>query len=112
VSSWDATYRRLRAGYVQNAAGRFERMANALTALEFDPSDAPAVESLQREFHGLAGSGRIYGFGCVSDLGRAAERDVAEAIARPIELSRGDIERWRRALDLIRAEFDSTAESE
>jgi chemotaxis protein histidine kinase CheA len=109
VSSWDATYRRLRIQYVRNATGRIERTERALTAVGADPSNATALTELHREFHGFAGSGRIYGFADVSAIGRDGERDVAALITNNESPSPAALARLHELLDRLRALFDDAA---
>jgi hypothetical protein len=110
VSSWDATYRRLRAQYVRNGAGRIERTERALSSVGEDPTNSTALTDLHREFHGFAGSGRIYGFAEVSAVGRDAERDVAALMATEAPPSLVDVERLRGRLDELRRLFAEAAE--
>jgi chemotaxis protein histidine kinase CheA len=110
VASWDATYRRLRSQYVRNAAGRVERTVCSLNAVTENPADAKALTDLHREFHGFAGSGRIYGFDEVSRIGREAEQYVAAMIKRGEHPSPRDVERCRAFLDQLRGLFDDANE--
>jgi hypothetical protein len=110
VSSWDTTFIRLRAQYVRNAAGRVARIAEALDRLAATSDDAVALASLYREFHGFAGSGRIYGFADVSTSARTAEQEVAKQIMNDDAPTPDDLDRWQAVLAAIRTEFTKAAE--
>jgi chemotaxis protein histidine kinase CheA len=107
MPSWDATYQRLRDQYVRNAEGRLARVAYAIALLEAAPADKAALADLHREFHGLAGSGRIYGFDEVSALGRTGEREIAEALQQEATPTLDDLARWRGLLERVRSQFDA-----
>jgi chemotaxis protein histidine kinase CheA len=110
ATAWETTFRRLRSQYVRNGAERVTRIESALAALAVDRADPETLADLHREFHSLAGSGRIYGLADLSDIGRAAARDVFEFIRHRASPSDSDIERWRDVGDRIRAEFGAAGE--
>ncbi len=113
MPEFDDILSELRGQFYHSAAERFARIEQALQALEAMPPEAPEAVStlweLMRQFHGLHGAGRTFGFPNVSVI--ACE--VEEACNRHLEQAQrpapDELRRWRESLAALRREVTPPA---
>ncbi len=81
MQSWKETFGELKEKYLKRSTERLAEILEILDGLFSNPSDAELVRRLSRNFHWLAGSGSMYGFQQVSQLGAEGEQ-YCETILR------------------------------
>jgi diguanylate cyclase (GGDEF)-like protein len=110
-TSWQRTFRELRAKFAEGADERLLAIERALETLQANPADGDALAEVRLRFHGLSGTGAKFGFPRVSALGAEGEHacdSVVEAQRAPTVEELGA---WRRLVEEVRGEFraDSVA---
>ncbi len=74
MQSWKETFGELKDKYLRRSTERLAEILEILDGLFNNPSDAELIKRLSRNFHWLAGSGSMYGFQQVSQLGAEGEQ--------------------------------------
>jgi diguanylate cyclase (GGDEF)-like protein len=80
-------------------------MAARLDVLDADRQEADALRGLMRGFHGLAGSGALYGFPLVTTLARKAEHECLARMQAEQPPAPEELTRWRSVLTNLRREL-------
>lgn len=105
MESLEQTLDRLRKEYRRGSADRIAKLEQALSRLEQNLSDADALKELRRHFHSLAGTGSIFGFPRLSELGLRGERVCDALIAGKSAPTSSELNQWRELLEALRAEL-------
>ncbi len=88
--------------FLRSSRERLDAMAALLDRVRQDPSTPDLLEGLARHFHGLAGSGGIYGFERVSRLAGEGELDCQGVLDGKGTATSGQMDRWRGLIEDIR----------
>ncbi|MGH7582060.1 MAG: diguanylate cyclase [Gemmatimonadales bacterium] len=96
----ESDYNELVRGYLRDAPERLAELHKDVAAFRAGESDA--LQSLQRRFHRLAGSGGSYGFQRVTDVAREMERRIM--VPPPLMPAEADI--FDAAIQDLQAAFD------
>ena len=72
--SWQETFGALKAKYLKRSSDRLAEILENLDGLIANPSDQDLIRKMSRSFHWLAGSGSMYGYKDVSELGAKGEQ--------------------------------------
>ncbi len=81
MQSWKETFGELKEKYLRRSTERLAEILEILDGLFSNPGDEELVRRLSKNFHWLAGSGSMYGFQQVSQLGAEGEQ-YCETILR------------------------------
>ena len=113
MPEFDDILNELRGQFYRSAAERFARIEQALQALETMPPDAPdavsTLRELMRQFHGLNGAGRTFGFPNVSVIAREAEVECNRRLEQSQPPAPDELQRWRESLAELRQEVTPPA---
>lgn len=108
MSELDDILDELRGQFYCSAAERFERIGQALAALESMPPAAPetfpTLRKLMRQFHSLAGAGRTFGYPAITTLARQSEQACNLLLEQNQSPAPDDLHRWRESLAELRRE--------
>lgn len=108
MSELDDILAELRGQFYCSAAERFERIEQALAALESMPPAAPetgtTLRELMRQFHSLAGAGSTFGFPPITTLARQSEEICNLLLDQNQSPAPEDLRRWRESLAELRRE--------
>lgn len=72
--SWQETFGALKAKYLKRSSDRLAEILENLDGLITNPGDQELIRKMSRSFHWLAGSGSMYGYKEVSQLGSKGEQ--------------------------------------
>ena len=109
MQAWSQTFGQLKEQYVRRSNDRIGKVVEMIHILSQDPSNSEMIHQLSRQFHWLAGSGTMYGFPAVSQLGVEGE-DYCNALlqqARPF----ADIVRLQGLLSQLAEHFANDSDS-
>lgn len=105
MQAWEETFAQLREQYVRRSRDRLEQIAQLVKDLSSNPADATVVDRLKHNFHWLTGSGSIYGFPKITQMGSSGEQYCEVLLQEKQRATELDCERFQGLLDGIRAEF-------
>jgi diguanylate cyclase (GGDEF)-like protein len=105
MESWDEEFAKLRVSFVRESFRRLDDMSRLLELLGRIPSDVSLLDDLMRQFHGLAGAGRTYGFGEVTDLGLEGEKECAALVKATALPSQDQLDHWGGLMASLRRVF-------
>lgn len=74
MQSWQETFGALKEKYLKRSSDRLAEILEILDGLIANPRDEELIRRMSRSFHWLAGSGSMYGFKEVSELGAKGEQ--------------------------------------
>ena len=74
MQSWQETFGALKEKYLKRSSDRLAEILEVLDGLISNPRDEELIRKMSRSFHWLAGSGSMYGFKDVSELGARGEQ--------------------------------------
>ncbi|HWQ32406.1 MAG TPA: Hpt domain-containing protein [Blastocatellia bacterium] len=108
MSELDDILDELRGQFYRSAAERFERIEQALAALESMPPAAPetftTLRELMRQFHSLAGAGSTFSYPAITTLARQSEQACDLLLEQNRTPAPEDLGRWRESLADLRRE--------
>ncbi len=80
MQSWQETFGALKEKYLKRSSDRLAEILEILDGLIANPRDEELIRRMSRSFHWLAGSGSMYGFKDVSELGAKGEQYLENAL--------------------------------
>ena len=105
MQAWEETFAQLREQYVRRSRDRLDQIGQLVKDLAADATDFTIVDRLKHNFHWLTGSGSIYGFPKITQMGSSGEQ-YCDVLLQEKQLATAvDCERFQGLLDGIRAEF-------
>ncbi len=106
MQSWKETFGELKEQYMKRSSERLGHIVELIGGLQARSPDADVIRQLGRHFHWLAGSGSMYGFQNVSNLGLEGEQ-YCESVLRAGNLQNVtlDVDRLKTILNQLAAEF-------
>src|SRR6056297_460322 len=100
-----------RKAFVAESEEGITELNNALLALESDPEDAEAMDSIFRTAHTLKGNGAAMGYDSVSNLAHEMEDLLDEIRAGEIEITPDLMDLLFESVDYLGAMVDDIAEN-
>lgn len=111
MQSWQDTFTDLKEQYIRRSSERLGKVVEMLAQLSIDP-DLEVVRDLSRHFHWLAGSGTMYGFTRVTELGAEGEQ-FCELLGRGVtHLRDGGLDKLKEILNQLREQFANEADND
>jgi diguanylate cyclase (GGDEF)-like protein len=105
MQAWSQTFGQLKEQYIKRSADRIGQIVEMLAVLGQNPTSHELIGQLGRHFHWLAGSGTMYGFPQVSQLGTEGE-DYCNALLRDkTQKSRADVSKLKAILNELSVQF-------
>lgn len=101
---WHSTYTKLRDKYLAQSRERLERIEAAIEHLSDAESVTQTLDEVRRHFHWLSGSGGIYGFPEITEIGKEAEL-LCEYMSPKQLPSDKDVSALRSALNRCKEAF-------
>ncbi len=105
MQAWEETFAQLREQYIKRSIDRLGLIADLVKDLLANPSDSTIIDRLKHNFHWLTGSGSIYGFPRITQLGSSGEQYCEVLLVENQKVTQEDCDRFQGLLDSIRAEF-------
>jgi diguanylate cyclase (GGDEF)-like protein len=105
MQAWEETFAQLREQYVRRSKDRLDQIAQLIKDLGNEPGNSTIVDRLKHNFHWLTGSGSIYGFPKITQIGSSGEQYCEVLLQEKQVATTLDCERFQGLLDGIRAEF-------
>lgn len=105
MQSWKETFGELKEKYLKRSTERLAEILEILDGLFSNPSDAELVRRLSRNFHWLAGSGSMYGFQQVSQLGAEGEQYCETILRGNINENPADVNKLKAIISELSSIF-------
>jgi diguanylate cyclase (GGDEF)-like protein len=105
MQSWKETFGELKEKYLKRSTERLAEILEILDGLFSNPSDAELVRRLSRNFHWLAGSGSMYGFQEVSQLGAEGEQYCETILRGDINQQPADVQKLKAIISELSSIF-------
>jgi len=105
MQSWKETFGELKEKYLKRSTERLAEILEILDGLFSNPSDAELIRRLSRNFHWLAGSGSMYGFSQVSQLGAEGEQYCETILRGNINEQPADVQKLKTIISELFAIF-------
>lgn len=105
MQSWKETFGELKEKYLKRSTERLAEILEILDGLFSNPSDAELVRRLSRNFHWLAGSGSMYGFQEVSQLGAEGEQYCETILRGDINQHPADVQKLKAIISELSSIF-------
>ena len=109
MQGWQETFGELKDQYVKRSAERISKIVEMLGLLIERPGDPELVSQLGRQFHWLAGSGSMYGFADVSQLGAEGEHFCEDILRNKKVPTQQDLTRLKHILNTLSTEFSGNS---
>ena len=109
MQAWSETFGQLKEQYIRRSNDRIAKIVEMIHHLSQEPTNAEMIHQLSRQFHWLAGSGSMYGFPAVSQLGTEGE-DYCNAVLRE-NRPYADAQKLQNLLSNLAAHFMVSDES-
>ncbi len=98
----------VKAFFIEYAISRLEQMSARFVVLREHPGDRDALSAVFQTFHNLAGTGGVFGYDRITELGRIGEARCKELNRTGDHPGERDLENWQRLVsgmdDLLRRE--------
>jgi diguanylate cyclase (GGDEF)-like protein len=105
MQGWGETFGQLKEQYIKRSSDRIGQIVEILAVLARDSTNHDTVGQLRHHFHWLAGSGTMYGFPQVSQLGSEGE-DYCNALLRDKSKgTRADVHKLKTILNELTVQF-------
>lgn len=108
MQSWKETFGELKEKYLKRSTERLAEILEILDGLFSNPSDPELVRRLSRNFHWLAGSGSMYGFSQVSQLGAEGEQYCESILRGNISEQPADVQKLKAIISELSLIFAGT----
>lgn len=108
MQSWKETFGELKEKYLKRSTERLAEILEILDGLFSNPSDPELVRRLSRNFHWLAGSGSMYGFSQVSQLGAEGEQYCESILRGNIAEQPADVQKLKAIISELSLIFAGT----
>lgn len=105
MQSWKETFGELKEKYLKRSTERLAEILEILDGLFSNPSDAELIRRLSRNFHWLAGSGSMYGFQEVSQLGAEGEQYCESILRGDIVQQPADVQKLKALISELSSIF-------
>lgn len=105
MQSWKETFGELKDKYLKRSTERLAEILEILDGLFSNPSDVELIRRLSRNFHWLAGSGSMYGFQQVSQLGAEGEQYCESLLRGNIEQNPADVTKLKEIISELSSLF-------
>jgi signal transduction histidine kinase/CheY-like chemotaxis protein/ligand-binding sensor domain-containing protein len=93
----------VKAFFIENAIARLDQMSARFAVLREHPGDRDALSAVFQTFHNLAGTGGVFGYDRISDLGRIGEARCKELNRTGDHPAEQDLEDWQRLVSGMNA---------
>jgi len=105
MQSWKETFGELKEKYLKRSTERLAEILEILDGLFSNPSDAELIRRLSRNFHWLAGSGSMYGFQEVSQLGAEGEQYCESLLRGDVVQQPADVQKLKALISELSSIF-------
>src|SRR5262245_61989554 len=105
MQSWKETFGELKDKYLKRSTERLTEILEILDGLFSNPSDADLIRRLSRNFHWLAGSGSMYGFQQVSQLGAEGEQYCESLLRGNVMTEPADVNKLKTIISELSSIF-------
>lgn len=112
MQSWQETFGALKEKYLKRSADRLAEILENLDGLISNPSDEELIRKMSRSFHWLAGSGSMYGFKEVSNLGAKGEQYLEGVLSNGAADKQLDVEVLKAIVSDLTQAFSTGGESD
>jgi diguanylate cyclase (GGDEF)-like protein len=110
MQAWQQTFGELKDQYVRRSSERLGKIFEMVSLLAQRPTDMDLVTQLSRQFHWLAGSGSMYGYPAVSQLGTEGEEYCNALLRDKVSAPRADVEKIKDILNRLSTQFRATSD--
>jgi diguanylate cyclase (GGDEF)-like protein len=110
MQAWSQTFGQLKEQYVRRSADRIGKIVEMLSLLAQNPADHNLISQLGRHFHWLAGSGTMYGFPQVSQLGTEGEDYCNLLLRDKTKKDNADVAKLKTILNELAVQFKNDSE--
>ncbi len=107
MQAWQQTFGELKDQYVRRSSERLGKVFEMVSLLAQRPNDLDLVNQLSRQFHWLAGSGTMYGYPAVSQLGAEGEDYCNSLMRDKASNPHADLDKLKLILNRLSAQFRS-----
>jgi len=107
MQAWQETFGELKEQYVRRSSERLGKIIELLGILANKPTDFDVLRQLSRHFHWLAGSGTMYGFPKISELGADAEAYCETLLRENLKSAKVDVDKLKGILNALTAQFSA-----
>ncbi len=108
MQAWQQTFGELKDQYVRRSSERLGKIVEMVSLLAQRPDDLDLVTQLSRQFHWLAGSGSMYGYPTVSQLGNEGEEYCNILLRDKLAAPKADVDKLKDILNRLSSQFHST----
>ncbi len=111
MQAWQSSFKEIQEQYLKNSRERVSNLIELLSLVNQDPENYQILKKLAHHFHVLAGSGTMYGFPKVSQLGLDGEKFCEQYTSKSYSTSLKpiDTEKLKEIINGIVASFENSA---
>ncbi len=111
MQAWQSSFKEIQEQYLKNSRERVSNLIELLSLVHQDPENYQLLKKLSHHFHVLAGSGTMYGFPKVSQLGLEGEKfcDQYTAKSYSTNLKPINVEKLKEIINGIVASFEHSS---